>query len=363
MVSRFSCCIIVEYPPFWLVTWPIPLHLGVRVGLLFCRLFVVPAYTKPYLAPFEQIKLLQERGMRITDTAKAQSCIERIGYYRLSAYWYPFRQSVADINMRGGYRVLDNFKPNTNFDTILGLYVFDKNLRLILLDALERIEVALRTDISLQIGILDKRAHRDPALLHGNFAKKMIPNGNITFHQEWLQRLDAKFDTSKEEFVKHFKFKYAGDHLPIWMATELFDFGALSHFYAGLQIAHLDTIARSYSVPSGAMLSSWLRCLNDLRNLCAHHSRLWNRPLVNQPQWPKINEIPAFYRTATITNTRLFSAILIIRFLLRRVHPTTSWGDRLIKHVKELPDNPYVVLHSAGFSDDWEQHLLDVGRF
>ncbi len=299
--------------------------------------------------------------MQISDQAKAKLCIERVGYYRLSAYWYPFRESTSDVKSSSGIRVLDNFRPGTTFDNILSLYVFDKQLRLVVLDALERIEVALRTDISLKIGILDKKAHRDPLLLHGNFSKKIVPGKTITYHQEWLDRLDDKFDNSKEEFVKHFKAKYTGDDLPIWMATELFDFGALSHFYAGLQYSHQTEIAASYSLPSASILVTWLRCLNDVRNLCAHHSRLWNRPLVNQPQWPKRNEVVLFDQLHTLSNTRLYAAILIIRFLLRKVHPSTTWGERLIAQVKKLPDNPYVVLQSAGFPDDWESHLIAFG--
>jgi len=312
-------------------------------------------YSKPYRDPAQQVTILQNRGMVITDIAKAQSYLERIGYYRLSAYWYPFRQSEC----KGEEVVVeDDFKTGTSFETIFELYVFDKNLRLILLDALERIEIALRTDIALLLGKHDIKAHRNPNLMHGNFAKKQIKNSkgeNTTTHKEWLKLLDRKFAKSKEDFVQHFKKKYIGDSLPIWMATELLDFGALSYFYDGLRISDKKEIAEHYSIPSGDMLASWLRCLGDVRNICAHHSRLWNRPLVNRPSWTKIGEIDGFDHTAN--NTRLYAVLLIIKFLLKTINPSTTWGERLSKHIDKFPTNQYISLKNAGFPENWKDYI------
>lgn len=296
--------------------------------------------------------------MEISDLAKAKSCLARIGYYRLSAYWYGFRKSqpVTDPNTgKTRNHVLDDFRDGTTFPTILELYVFDKKLRLLVLDALERIEIAVRTDIAILLGQRDPKAHRNPALLHGNFARKNVPGTSGTKHAEWLARLDDKFARSKEDFVKHFRQKYAGDDLPIWIAVELWDFGALSHFFSGLTVADKDAIASQYGVPSGQMFESWLRCLNDVRNICAHHSRLWNRPLVAQPRWPSVGQVSDLDHLASNTHgqTRLYGALLIMRCMLKTVNPSTSWAERLKKHVATLPPNPYVTLHSAGFPQDW----------
>lgn len=286
--------------------------------------------------------------MIITDLAKAKACLQRIGYYRLSAYWYPFRQS-EDYNSE--VIVKDEFKAGTSFETIFELYIFDKKLRMIILDALERIEIALRTDIALLLGQYDPKAHRNPDLLHGNFAKRKQKGKNTTLHEEWLARLDDKFKKSREDFVGHFKNKYSSDHLPIWIATELFDFGALSFFYEGLKIQDKDKIAANYGVPSSAMLETWLLCLNNIRNICAHHYRLWNRSLVNQPSLPKTGAITEFDHV--ITNTRLYAALLIIKFLLKTINPSTKWWQRLVEHAGTLPVDQYIGLKNAGFPENW----------
>ncbi|MCA3375877.1 MAG: Abi family protein, partial [Roseomonas sp.] len=123
-----------------------------------------------------------------------------------------------------------------------------------LLDALERVEIAVRTDIALLLGQYSPTAHRDPSLLHGNFARRVDPKIRLTLHRDWLSRVDHSFARSKEDFVVHFKNKYAGSDLPIWMSVELWDFGALSHFYAGLTIKDRATISQRYGVTSPGVL-------------------------------------------------------------------------------------------------------------
>ena len=125
-------------------------------------------YSKPYLSVARQVELLRGRGMQISDTAKAESCLHRIGYYRLSGYAYPFRHRELIQNADGsqGERIFENFRPNTDFSTVMELYVFDKRLRLLFLDAIERIEVALRVEIALLLGKYGAFSYRDGAFFN-----------------------------------------------------------------------------------------------------------------------------------------------------------------------------------------------------
>lgn len=107
-------------------------------------------YAKPWTSYADQLQILQQRGMQVSDTAKALEYLERIGYYRLSGYWHVMRQWQRDA--AGQRVVLDQFKPGTQFQDVVALYVFDKRLRLLVLDALERIEIALRVDLSYRLG-------------------------------------------------------------------------------------------------------------------------------------------------------------------------------------------------------------------
>jgi len=130
-------------------------------------------FSKPYLTVPAQIALLKARGLTITDDCRATAALERIGYYRLSGYWYPLRTSTI-TNPSGARIVQDDFRPGTEFGQIVDLYVFDKKLRLLTLDAIERVEVVLRTDIALLLGQYSPVAHRDPAYLHGRFTKNLL---------------------------------------------------------------------------------------------------------------------------------------------------------------------------------------------
>ena len=311
-------------------------------------------YQKPYLPPRDQVALLQKRGMQISDTRRAEECLSRIGYYRLSAYWYPFRKSRPPTNNEPQNRpvVISDFRPGTKFSDCIDLYVFDKKLRLHTLDALERIEVALRTDIALLLGRHHPEAHRHAPLLHGNFTKKIQQHGS-TDHQKWLAKLEDLTRNSKEEFAKHFKRKYPGSFMPIWIAVELWDYGMLSYFFAGMRISDQDAIADKYGLSSGKTLKSWIRCLNVTRNLCAHHSRIWNKPLVITPAPCKQGEFPEFEALLPQNRSRYYGTALIMQFLLNKVNPSSSWGTRLAALMNELPTNDIIDKSQAGFPVNW----------
>jgi abortive infection bacteriophage resistance protein len=315
------------------------------------------AYQKPYLTVSEQIALIQSRGMVITDRAKAEHALERIGYYRLSGFWYPFRLPVRDeANV---VKISGNFRPLTNLETVIDLYVFDKKLRLLFGDALERIEIALRVQISLLLGKIGPTAHRDPKKLHGNFSK-IAPKTGEPKHHTWLKRTDQAFSDSREEFATHFREKYAGEHPPIWIACELWDFGALSTLFGGLQKPDQTQIADQYGINSFKMMESWIRTLNVTRNICAHHGRLWNRPLVFQPSWPTPDQAPklAHIDGVTKSQTRTYAVACISKHMLDVINPTSSWGERLKTLCSTFPDHPVISLEAAGFPPDWQTQQL-----
>lgn len=310
-------------------------------------------FAKPYLSVADQIALLRSRGMGITDDARATAALERIGYYRLSGYWFPLRASTP-APTPASPKILDAFQPGAEFSQVIDLYVFDKKLRFLMLDALERVEVALRTDIALLLGQYSPLAHRDPAWLHGNFAKKLLQGRPYTRHAEWLRRLDEAIDRSREDFVVHFKATYSTP-LPIWMAVELWDFGMLSHFLSGMRHQDQAQIAARYGLPRPELLTGWVRSLNFVRNIAAHHSRLWNRPLIDQPVLPRAGEVPLLdhLRSDRLYQTRLYGPAAILRHLLRVINPSTSWATRLADHLETLPQAPGVALNHMGFPANW----------
>ncbi len=158
--------------------------------------------------------------MIITDGAKAAHYLERLGYYRLSGYWYPMRV-FKPATTTSQQTIGDHFRDGTHFQYVADLYVFDKQLRMLLLDGIERIEVALRVAIAIKLGHQNPYAHMDSGMLHGNFAKKTKYPDGPTGHDVWISRYRRCVGRSHEEFKKHFDKKYPSQGLPIWMAIEV----------------------------------------------------------------------------------------------------------------------------------------------
>jgi abortive infection bacteriophage resistance protein len=294
--------------------------------------------------------------MEISNPAAARACLQRIGYYRLSGYWYPFRTTRTVAGAPGSNPTIlveDNFRAGTHFRQVMDLYVFDKRLRMLLLDAIERIEVAFRVDLALLLGQRDKLAHRDQRQFEAFFLK---PNGvGETPHGNWLTKVDEGFQRSKEEFVKHFKTKYPGDFPPIWIAIELWDFGTLSTLIGGLKYADRSTLATRYGLPRPDLLASFTRNLNNIRNICAHHARLWNRSPADRLSPPRPGEITLLdhIHGDVHAQSRIYATAAFLQYLLMTINPASSWGVRLRAHLKTLPVGNGINLRQTGFPHDW----------
>jgi abortive infection bacteriophage resistance protein len=312
---------------------------------------------KPWVSYNDQLKILKDRGMLVDNELAALSYLERVGYYRLSGYWYPLRvydNAVSEIHKMPVRK--DVFLPESHFENVVGLYVFDKKLRLLALDALERIEMALRVDVAYLLGKKDPLAHENPACFHGNFTKKIIENGRDkgkTQYELWFDKYSSHLQRSrKEAFVQHNFAEYGA--LPIWVAIELWDFGLLSKLFAGMQYADQQLIAVKYGAKDGRSFAQWLRSLNYIRNISAHHSRLWNVNIV------EIASTPSSW-TNELNNKRPFFYFCIIQTLLKVICPNSSWGERFKNVLKmDFPrlTNKAVSLNDFGIIENWEEWSL-----
>lgn len=329
------------------------------------------SYSKPWLSLDQQLERLQDRGLVVSDRDKALTYLHRIGYYRLSGYWFPLRERsglccVLDQSRQSKQKIkegtiaLDTFKPGATFENAVHLYVFDKQLRLLVMDALERVEVALRVDVAHTLGKLDPFAYLRADLFHDTFSKDLNKNTGLTKHHEWLTKHAQLIGRSKEEFVTHNKTKY-GLPLAIWVACEVWDFGALSTLFAGMREAEQDAIAAKYGISNGRVFATWLRSLNYLRNVCAHHSRLWNRNMVDQPKLPPVSEMPwvAPFANNGHALARCFLLVCLLRHLLGVINPTSSWSGRVKTHLRTFPNLDHLGLNlaSMGAGATWAEQL------
>jgi abortive infection bacteriophage resistance protein len=312
---------------------------------------------KPWCSFSDQLQQLQARGLQVDDSAAALDYLERLGYYRLSGYWYPLRGIDKAASVARGKAIrLDTFVADSRFEDVVRLYVFDKKLRLLALDALERIEMAVRVDVAHLLGQRDPRAHENPACLHGNFAKRVIPKGpdaGKTQHQVWLAKYRALLKRAhKEPFVAHNQQQYGT--LPIWVAIEVWDFGLLSKLFAGMQFADQQTIAALYGAPDGQAFAQWLRSLNFIRNVSAHHSRLWN---INVLEY---STVPAMW-PAQLNSARPFFYFCLMQQLLSMICPNSSWGQRFVTLLgNDFPvvGNQQISLSELGAFVGWQDWTL-----
>lgn len=319
-------------------------------------------YNRPWKSFTQQLDLLKSRGMIVTDEAAAQSYLERIGYYRLSAYWYPFRVfKVTKDAATGALSTIrtDQFVRNTQFIDAVELYLFDKKLRLFVLDALERIEVALRVDIAYCLGHRNTFAHLDRNEFHTTFANRVIKRAGKSAFDLWQDKYGSLLSRSKEDFVKHY-LKTHGPDLPIWVAVEVWDFGAISQLLAMMKVPDQQQIAAKYGISDWRILQSWLRSLNYLRNLVAHHSRLWNRNVIDQPKLPaRLGDIgwcDGFIGKPDLA-AKPFLLLAITRHFVRVVCPNTQWHQRLADHLRSFPpqfSDRKLSINDMGLPQGWE---------
>lgn len=326
---------------------------------------------KPWMSYEHQLDKAIKRGLSITDRGKALEYLERIGYYRLSGYWFPFRERsgiCCPLEPRRGRKykkgqtdrlLFDRFKAGARFEDAVQLYIFDKKLRLLTMDALERIEVALRVDIAHTLGRHNSFAYLDSTHFFAGFSIELDKSTGLTKHHQWLSKHAGLINRSNEEFIKHNKEKY-GLPLPIWVACEVWDFGSLSTLFGGMREVDQDLISKKYGIGNGRVFASWLRSLNYLRNVCAHHSRLWNRNIIDQPKLPPLEEAPlvaSFYDNKHAL-ARPFLLLCIAQHLLGTINPTSSWGFRLRQLLlEEFPNLDHLGLNLVGMGaiEGWHE--------
>lgn len=292
-----------------------------------------PPYTKPALPISDQINKLIALGMTIDDRPLAEHCLQHISYYRLSAYWLPFENPKNQAGQR--------FKPGTTFESILALYDFDRQLRLLVLDAIERIEVAVRGSWAYQMAMLGGAFGYVDATYYADLNK---------FNQN-CKKLDHETQRSKDTFVRHYKSKYSGPaRPPVWMASELLSFGLLSQWYAALKEPKVrQSIAAPFNIDERIFVT-FVHQLAIIRNICAHHSRLWNRVLDVSFTLPK--KKPADLAAALNRHEpkRVYNSFAMLQFLLSKADPANDWGKRLIVLMGTLSAEH---LEEMGFPLDW----------
>jgi abortive infection bacteriophage resistance protein len=301
-------------------------------------------YNKIPLSFSDQLVLLKSRGLQVDDDAKVISYLQEISYYRLSAYFLPYQNSK------------DTFEKNSTFDQIIKTYSFDRELRLLVFNCIERIEVAIRTQFIYQMAVPHNDSHWQDNQSHfiTPYYNKI---GNLINPYADFQAIISKAKTARtpETFIKHYINNYnKPSNPPSWMCFELLTIGELSHIYRGLKNnTDKKRIADFFDVHH-TVFTSWLHTLTYIRNICAHHSRLWNRDLAIEPEKlikPKGNWIDKPYEN----NKRVFYFLCVLRYMLLRANPSNSMKQKVEDLFNKYPTVPIKYL---GIPSDGKGNLL-----
>ena len=297
---------------------------------------MVKVYTKSPLTFEQQLQQLKKRGLIIDNDEFVISKLRTISYYRLSAYWHPFRKIEENST------ISDDFEAGTDFNKVMKLYEFDRRLRLLVMDAIERIEVHARTLFTYQMGhTYGTFGHTEAANFHPGFN-----------HAPWLEKLEEETSRSKDVFIIHYKNKYSDfPTLPIWMVTEIMSLGSLSVGYWGLKHGDKKIISNEFALPHKC-LADWFHTLTYIRNVCSHHGRLWNRKLSIRPGTMRNRN---WNPPITPRKDRLFYVLLILRHLLHKADADNEWKkqcDKLLKPVTEDRKRRAAM----GIPEDWTAH-------
>lgn len=301
---------------------------------------------KPFKSLPELVALLSTRGMAMSDAARTERKLGQVGYYRLSGYWFPCRAYVlADDGqvqispLTGKPLRQESFLSGTNFDDVFALYLFDKRLRLLMLDALERIEVFVRSAIAHEVGYHDAMAYQDPAYINPVQLRSYVDKRGVTRNSwvEWCRRQQQQVDRCQEDHIE--SHRQAGKAMPFWVVAEAWDFGTVSKYFEMLKGSFQNRVCARLGVSNAKVLRVWLQELNTLRNRCAHHTRIWNQSL-GKPL-PVLPE--PFFLTLALepeARARLMGLVAVVEFLVRKIGPNSTWISNVADVIDSKPDLP-----------------------
>jgi abortive infection bacteriophage resistance protein len=310
-------------------------------------------YNKKPLSVADQITLLESRNLTLGDKSKVEEYLNAISYYRLSAYFLPYQQKK------------DTFNAGITFKQIIETYSFDRELRLLVFDCIERIEVAIRTQLVLSMSTTYNDSHWQDTQAHfitpyyNKIGNKVDPYSDF---QSLISK--AKSARTPEVFIKHYIKNYSSPaNPPAWMCFELLTIGELSHIYRGLRNnSDKKQIANFFGVHH-TVFTSWLHSITYVRNICAHHSRLWNKDLAIEPELllkPKRNWISKPFQN----NKRTFYFLCVLNYLLQSANPGNSLKTKLDNLFKKYPNVPiqFMGIPSVGGGSaellDWKNEAL-----
>lgn len=294
--------------------------------------------SKPAKTITDQIALLKSRNMGFRHEAGASHFLMNISYYRLKGYWWEMQDD----------KVNHQFKAGSFFEDAVDLYNFDRHFRLIVFNAIERIEIALRTKMIYYLSIgYGPEWYLSPSL----FDKQKE-------FAAFVSKVYSDMGRSSEEFInKHFD-NHPDEHPESWKALEVLTLGTLSKLYQNIrhQLPEKSNIAKSFGLNNQKYLVSWLLAITVVRNIIAHHGRLWNRVIINKYDWPPSTPKPLLtYIPDNHQRRKLFPLLSALLYMNDAISPGHHLRQELHKLFSSFPN---IQLSRMGFPKGWENEPI-----
>jgi len=265
--------------------------------------------------------------------------LKNIGYFRLAGYSLPLQ---INYNEDGRHRFLEG----TTFEDVISLYQFDRQLRLVTIDALEKIEVGLKATIS--------RVMSECSGAHWYMNQDHFYKGFN--YESFIKKLKKELGHDgrggiRHTFIRHCFSKYTEPELPpSWMAFEVMSLGKVSTVFKNIKFDFQKLIAKQYGFRV-EILVSWLHSLSYLRNLAAHHQRLWNRTYTIKPVIFK----KLLSANEKFSQDRFYAQAMTIQILLKEISPQHEWKEAL-QNLFEL--SSFIAIGRLGFPEEWCKYQI-----
>ena len=292
-------------------------------------------YTKTYSSPAQLVTLLQSRGLHVENVARTENYLRHIGYYRFSAYLYPLLTTPKENHV---------FKPGATFNQALDMYRFDRHLRLLMFNEIEKIEIAVRSAI---VNITSRETRNpfwmtDPTCFY-----------DINTFTKTKQLIDAELAKSREDFIEHFRNTYSDPYPPSWMLAEILPLGVLTRIYDNIRSNQIrKKIAHEFSL-GVPVFNSWMTIITVARNNCGHHARVWNRTFALRVLTQRRMARP--WIAILVNQKKAYFSLCIIKYFLDIISPN---NDMKAKIDALLSSYPSIDINAMGFPRGWESEPL-----
>jgi len=312
-------------------------------------------YTHPALDVTQQLNLLREKGLIIADEKLAHHWLSHVSYFRFKQYSYKFK----DYQKKEG-----NYLPDITFEMIRDLYIFDRKLKMILFEAIEGIEIAIKTLLS-NIMSVKHNAHwyTNPDHFFSDEERRMITRNakkeedipKSFDHSELLRSIEKELEYPSEIFLQHYKRNYTPVYPPSWMMMEIITFGTLSIMFENLKPSdEKNRLCDSFQLTKKHLVS-WLHCFSFIRNKCAHHARLVYAKINFAPALPQKKSRQFLAEADQVENDSLYAVLCCVQKMMTTCNSSSSFKEKLINLTDEFPN---IDFHQLGFTPNWKKEAI-----